>query len=224
MKSLTRREFHGHLAKNALNAYLLRAMLASEIAGGGLLLEGCGLAQDIENWTPVAIAALKSIELVLSTNGFALNPAQTLAFNAAIAAITAVDNAAIAYGKITPPPTTLTQELYDALQVATQQIQAFLTALALPASSLLNLIVGLAQIIFSTILGFMNQLPPPPAGAKVFTLKNSYRVGADEFGVTAVKRGRRKFRSDWNGTLDSGAKAGVVVPSKAKFSWMSTHF
>jgi hypothetical protein len=219
---MTRRQFNGRLTKAAL---LARLAMATEVGGALIALEGCGLASDIETWVPVGKAAMQSIELVLQQNGFPLSAEETLIFNGIIAALTALDNAAIAYGKTNPPPVGTLQELQAAFNAVTAQLATFFQTLALPEGNVLSLIVGFANIIIDAILGFENQVPPAPAGARTFTMSVSYRVASRAFTAKPkVYKHPREFKSDWNHMADTWARVGVAVPAQARFGWFESHF
>ncbi len=96
------------------------------------------------------------------------------------------------------------------MQAVVDQLNAFLSALALPAGGILSLIIGLAQIIFSTIAGFMNNLPT------AVKLKLSHlEVAGVHVDVVAKERTRRAFKKDFNRELDHAKKAGVGIPHAA---------
>ena len=202
---LTRREFTGHLAKGTAIVAL----------GASLSLEGCGLVSDIENWVPVGIASMKSIELVLQSNGYPLSGTVLTAFNDVIAALNAVDAAATEYGSANPAPVGTLQKLQLAIKSVTDALATFLSELSLPGGGVLNLIIGLAGVLVSTIMAFLNQLPAAPATAMSVTLATRWRVGSAAFNVSPVHRTRRRFKSDFNSNLDSGKTVGVAVPNAA---------
>lgn len=219
---LTRRKFNEQLAASII---VLRVAMAAELGGAVFILEGCGLVGDIETWVPVGIATMKSIELVLQSNGFPLSAAEQTIFNDVIAALNALTAAAQAYGATTPPPATAIQKLQAAFNAVTAQMATFFQAIALPEGNVLSLIVGLANIIIGAIMGFQNKIPTPPAGANVFTMATKYQVASTSFSVKPkVYNHPRSFKSDYNHMLDTWERTGVTVPKEARFGWFETHF
>lgn len=202
---MPRRQFIGYMTKGA----------AAVVIVGTVGLEGCSLAQDIQNWVPVGIASMKSIEAVLTANGFPLSGTLLAYFNDVIVALNAVDAAAMEYSATTPPPVTAVQKLQAAIKAVTDQLATFLSALSLPGGGIVSLIVGLAQIIISTIMAFANRIPTPATGTRVATISSSYKVGATTFSVLPISRSRRAFKHDFNRDLDNGKTAGVMVPASA---------
>jgi hypothetical protein len=212
---LTRRQFQAQVAKGVAGLWVVRVARTGAAITGVIFQAACGFVSDLENWIPVAIASMNSIKLILSTNGFPLSANLTAIFNDIIASLNAVKAAAVEYSSITPPPVGALQKLQDAIKAVTDQLGTFLQQLNLPGGNIVTLIVGLAQIIISTIMAFANKLPPAPAGAKVFRLSDSYRVSSVQFSVSPHERSRRQFRGDWNTQLDASKRVGLYVPGKA---------
>ena len=202
---ISRREFGGHLAKGAL-----ALTLASTLE-----LEGCSFITDIENWVPVGVAALKSILVVLQSNGITIVPGVQAAFNDAIAALNAIVTAAQNYAATTPPPVGTLQVLQAAFAAATGALENFLGQLQIPTGGVLSAVIAIAQIVFSTIAAFENKLPTPPAGAKSMTLAGGMRVAGTSITVIPVARSRRAFKRSFNSALDTAKGQGVTVPKQA---------
>lgn len=210
--NIQRREFMKSSGRAGAGIIAFRVLA---LAGTTELVAGCSLAQDIENWIPVAIASMKSIELVLQSNGFPLSGNLLIYFNDVIAALNAVDAAALEYGMTTPAPVGALQKLQAAIKAVTDQLATFLSQLNLPGGTVLNLIIGLAGVVISTLMAFFNRLPAAPASANTFALSGRWRIAGSELTVAPVERTRRKFKRDFNGNLDSAKKIGVAVPSDA---------
>ncbi len=179
-------------------------------AGSSLFLGGCNFAQDIVNFEPTAANALTSIENILGANGIIFSPVVQEAFTAAQAALVAMKAAAEEYLAINPPPATTTAKLRAALQAVVDQVGAFLKALALPNGGILSLVLALAQLILSTIAGFMGNLPTSLQMKLAHVELNGVPVT-----ITPVKRTRRAFKKQWNSELDGAKKFGVGIPKKA---------
>jgi hypothetical protein len=195
-----------------------------KLAGAGVIvlstggLEACSpsnVATDIINWAPVGKETIDSVMLVLSSNGIVPAPAVLTAQKDADAAIDALVTAAQKYNSISPPPAGALQEVQAGFSAVTSSLGAFLQAIALPPGNIMNLIIGIAQIVFSTITAFSNRLPAPVATAMTRTLSGQHTVGGTPFAFTPKDRTRRQFKKDVNATLDTGKKAGVTVPKAA---------
>ena len=203
---MNRREFNGHLS---------RAGLVVAIGGATFALEGCNVIQDIINWEPVAEDSFNAILNILSVNGISLAPVQ-VAIAAVDAALVALKAAAQEYQSTSPTPVGALAKLQAALKAVVDNIGTFLQALNIGNVPLLNIIAGLAQIIFSTIAAFQNQLPTAIGLAKTTLVGATIRVAQTVVPVVPKTRTKRAFKKDWNGTLDSGKNAlGIMVPETA---------
>ena len=171
-------------------------------AGASILTEGCSESQvmtDIEHWAPVGKTAFDNIVTVLiEANVIPLGvPAKAL-----------IDDLfdqlrldAAAYLAINPPPVGALQNVQATFVTILNNLQAFLAGLNLPIGSLLNLIVMLAQIIFSTIAGFETDLPASMTllkGTLHGMVGTEIRVSQRSFKVVAQHRTNRSFKKDWN--------------------------
>ena len=201
---MNRRQFTGHLATGA-------AIVA--ISGEGLLLGGCNLYNDILNWVPVGEAALNSILTVLTSNGVAISPAIQSVVSLIEAGFTALTAAIKEYQSTSPAPVGAIAKIQTAFTDIVDNFSTFLKSLSV-SSGLVGIIVGLANIVFSTIAAFQNQLPAP-ASARFSAAIREVHVGAVSQTVTSKLRTKRAFKKDFNSTLDTGAKAGLVIPKSA---------
>jgi len=207
--NFNRRQFFEVSGKGTLGT----AMLLSTAGSSAFLLSGCSVWTDIENWIPVGEAALNSILSVLSANGVALAPAIQTVVGLIEAGFTALLAAIKEYQSVTPAPVGALAKVHEAFQAIVDNFTTFLEALKV-SSPLLSIIVGLAQIVFSTIAAFVNQIPPAPAPAASLKM-HAVSVGGIPVSVAAKSRTRRAFKKDWNSSLDTGVKQGVKVPKAA---------
>ena len=122
---------------------------------------------DILNWIPVADASVNSIVMLLENAGV-INPVAGAPINLALGLVTAwiaqLKADVAAYQAITPPPAGALAKIKATLQIVATNFQAFLAALNITDNKLLQLVVGLAQIVLGTIAGFegtLNQQPNP---------------------------------------------------------------
>jgi hypothetical protein len=148
------------------------------------------------NWIPVGLQAFNAIISLLEGAG-----ALALTAGSPITALVAVISASfaqlksdiIAYQAINPPPASALAKIEATLGIIVTNFQSFLASLNVNDSKLAALVVGLAQIILSTIAGFQSQLTPG-----VTVVGSSARLGAGVFKITPEKRSIRSFKHDWN--------------------------
>jgi hypothetical protein len=202
---MDRREFHKAIGT---------AGLVLAVGGTSIELGGCSVITDIESWIPIGLAALDSIEAELKANNVPIPAVLVTVENDVKLALADLQAAAQEYDSTSPPPVGALQKLQAALKAVTDQFGNFLAQLQLPGGGLLNLILNLAGIVFSTIAGFINRLPVP-ATFKSSVVSAQYRVSGQVLNVVAKERSRRAFKKDWNGELDSAKKAGVQVAPAA---------
>lgn len=184
----SRRNFVATIGKGAL---LL------PLASTPILMSGCNVFTDIENWVPVGISTFSSIVTLLEGAGV-INPVAGAPISAIINTINAGFSQIIAdvkaYQSITPPPVGALAKLQTILQIVETNMQAFLASINISDNKLLLLVTGLAQIILSTIAGFINSLPAS-AG---FVMQKSVRVSGQLITVTPKLRSIRGYKKDWN--------------------------
>jgi hypothetical protein len=205
METINRREFVGHLGKGA-------AIVA--LAGMTVEMSGCNVISDIENWIPVGEAAVNSILSTLAANNIAISPVAQAIVKDVFASFDALSAAITEYDSVTPPPAGALAKVQAAFKAITDQLGTFLQSLQLPGGNIVTLIVGLANIVFSTITAFTNQLPVAPASF-MLSSANHYRLNGVEYTVVSKKRTRREFKKSWNAQLDSAKQNGVIVPQSA---------
>ena len=195
METMTRREFGAYVVKGGA-----LVLVAASGVSSSVLLSGCGVIQDIETWVPEGIAAVNAIENLLISNGFPVTGVALVAFNDTIDALNLVLNTAKTYASTNPPPSGALQKLQAAIAAVVSNLSAFLQAVQIPDMGLISLIVSLAQIIISTILGFANQLPTATQLVQQ-AKRRTWKVGATSFNVQAQKRSPKQFKHDFNQTL-----------------------
>lgn len=207
--NLSRREFTGHLLKGA-------TVIA--IAGEGVLLEGCNLYNDILNWVPVGEASLNSILSILSANGIAITPAAQLLVTTIEAGFTALTAAVKEYQSTTPPPVGAVAKIQTVFKDITDNFGTFLKSLNV-SGSLVAVVVGIAQVVLSTIAAFANKLPVTPTAATARTLAPAtVKVAATVQAVVPKERKLGNYKRDFNSELSKGEKQGVAIPKNAYLS------
>jgi len=206
MNTLTRREF-GSIAG--------RLMLAFAAMGSWLWTSGCNVFTDILNWVPVGEAALNAILAVLTGNGVLISLAMQTLVNLIEAGFAALTGAIKEYQSTTPPPVGSLAKIETAFKDVVDNFRTFLASLNV-SGGLLGIVIGLGQIIFSTVAAFLNRLPASSSLRRTVSISSSERIAGTALVVIVPKdRTRRAFKKDWNRVLDAGPAVGVVVPQSA---------
>jgi hypothetical protein len=184
---------------------------AGLLALGTLDLSSCSASDvftDIENWIPVGLSAFQGIVSILQ--GAGLVAPQAVPLIAAV--ITGLDDVLAdvkAYEAIVPPPANALAKIQAALSLVVQNIQAMLAQLNVNGGTVLNVVEGLAEIILSTIAGFLNELPS--TGKASTTLSNTFRVGRDVVSYTPQVRTRGRFKKDYNRVAVANGYPGIQL-------------
>jgi len=187
-----------------------KTLLLMLTMGNALFLAGCSVWSDILNWIPVGEAALNSILALLSANGVAIAPALQAIVTLIETAFNDLTAAVKEYQSTTPPPAGALAKVQAAFKAITDQFSNFLSQLGV-SGGLLSVIAGIAQIVFSTIAGFVNQLPTTVA----LSQRSTVAVGSKSFPVVAKKRNVSQFKHDVNVVIDAGKAIGVNCPPNA---------
>jgi len=171
---------------------LLGAGVLVLASGVTLSLEGCDVWSEIEQWVPTGIAAFEQIVILVAPVAApgidAIAEAVKAAFSVLAAAVDQYRNAPA------DQKATLLQKVILAFNLVSTNLQQFLNAINVPGSSpIVKIVLGLVNIILSTIMGFVNRIQPTPATAAVRLTLSGQSVN-----VTPVVRSRAKFKSDWN--------------------------
>lgn len=171
------------------------AALFLAVGGSPFLLMGCGIFSDILAWTNVAGVALDGIVTAL---GSFMPPGGAQIITAIKAFLTDLAGAVTEYENDTNPAdkATLLAKIRTLLGDIATNFQTFLAQINLGNNPLLNVVLGLAQVILAAIAGFLGQLPPSPT----VTLKiPSVTVSGKSLIVTPkYYKHVRDFISDFN--------------------------
>jgi len=212
---IDRRQFLEVSGKGTLGTAILTAT-----AGGSVMLSGCNVFSDILNWVPVGEAAVNSILAVLTANGVVIAPDAQIIVGLIMAGFTALTAAIKEYQSTTPPPVGALAKIQAAFKAITDNFQTFLASLNV-SGGVLGIISGLAQVVFSTIVAFMNQLPASSAALRTATVSSSFTIGSPIFRnvnrvvILPKLRTRRVFKKDWNAVLATAPQVGVICPANA---------
>lgn len=208
---IERRQF---IQRAAIGTLGIRLAYATALSGLSLALTGCSVFTDILNWVPVGEASLNAILAVLTGNGVLISPAMQAMVGLIEAGFTALTAAIKEYQSTTPAPVGALAKIETAFKDVVDNFKTFLSSLSVNAG-LLGIVVGLAQIIFSTIAAFLNRLPAASSIRRSVTIYSSEKVAGTVVAVTPKDRTRRAFKKDFNHVLDSGSSVGVSIPQSA---------
>lgn len=169
------------------------ALLAG--ASGSLVaLTGCNVFSNILNWIPVGLSAIDSIVALL---GPLVPPGATAILTIVKAAFADLSAAVSEYNADTNPAdkSSLLAKIKTILKDIADNFQSFLNALNLGNNPLVAIVIGLANIILSAIMGFMGQLP----ASGTLTMATSVHVGGQTQPVTPkVYKSVGAFKADFN--------------------------
>jgi hypothetical protein len=164
-------------------------------------MDGCNVFTEIEAWVPVGEASFQGIVDLLETTGLvtpAINPLVTTiiaAFNDLLAAVKQ-------YEAIQPPPTGLLARIQGFFEIIVSNFQTLLSQIS--SSPILSLVIGLAQIILSTIAGFLQELPVSSS-----LLTGTFRIGGQQVTYTAQKRTVGQFKKSYNRAAEAGGHSEI---------------
>lgn len=163
------------------------------LAGGApFALMGCGLFSDILTWTSVAGVALDGIVAAL---GSFMPPGGGQIIQLIKAFLTDLAGTVTEYQADTNPAdkATLLLKIRTLLGDISTNFQGFLGQLNLGSNPILNIVLGLAQVILAAIAGFLGQLPTPSA------IPVKLMVSGKPLTITPkYYKHIQQFKSDWN--------------------------
>jgi hypothetical protein len=210
--NIERRTF---LQQAPLAAIWTRIAWALGSIGIALLSVGCGVFNAILAWVPVGEAAVNSILSILTANGIVIIPGLQVYVSLIEAGFAALTGAIKEYQSTTPPPVGALAKIETAFKDVTDNFKTFLASLNV-SGGLLSIIVGIAQVIFSTIAAFLNQLPPAVKGQRrTIVGGDTIRVSNQSFIVIPKNRNNTQFRHDVDAVLATAGQ-GVVIPASAR--------
>jgi len=194
----------GHLAGTALVARL--AMIGS-VGVSAVELSGCDVIDDVEHWIPTGEDAVNAILAVLTANNIPVSVAVSATAGLIETGLNDLLAAVKEYQSTTPPPVGALQKIQTILQDISDNFSTFTSQLSGTAGNILKVVEALAQVVISTIGGFVSQLGTSTA----------LRVNLKLNGMTVapVKRTRRRFKKDWNAQLNAAKASGIKIPSAA---------
>jgi hypothetical protein len=174
-------------------------------------LTGCNattIFQTILAWIPTAEKAFAGIVTILGPflppGASAIIAEVNAAFQVVVAAVNEYLNAPAA------DKTTFLDKLRVALQAVSDQIQAFLNAINIPGNPIVAVVLGLAQVIISTIEGFLNNLPVP-VGGKVLTMQAALHCSGATVVVVPKLRNDSSFKKDFNAICEANGQTSIEL-------------
>lgn len=200
MEAISRRSF-----SKTVGAFLLFVATASAAT-----LTGCNWLTDIENWAPVGLAAFNGIVKLLESAGIisavAGNPIIAM-IGVISAAFSQLEADIAAYKAIQPPPAGAAAKIQATLGIIVTNFQTMLASLDIQNGTLSALVIGLAQIIMSTIAGFQQQVPQVAPTVKITEIRLRNQVAA----VAPHPRSIRQFKKDWNAVAHAGGHKEIAI-------------
>lgn len=171
-----------------------------------IAMTSCGIYSDILAWTRIAGVALDGIVTVLGSfmpPGGAAIIITIKAFLADLAgAVTEYQNDANPADKAT-----LLAKIRTLLSDIATNFQSFLAQINLGTNPIVNLVLGLAQVILSAIMGFLGQLP---AGGR--TLSSQVKIGTKVLTVIPkYYKHATEFREDYNAVCAANSHPEIEI-------------
>lgn len=174
------------------------AGLLTLAVGSTFTLSGCNVFTDIENWIPVGRSAFQGIVTLLTGAGL-LSPPIAMLVPLILAGFDDILADVKAYRATQPPPAGLLAKIEEVFNLLVGNFQSLLSQVA--ANPIAALVIGLAQIILSTIAGFLGQLP---AATSSLQRSRTFRVGSHTVAITPQQRSIRQFKRDYNAAAAAG--------------------
>lgn len=169
---------------------------AALLCFGGILpfaMTGCGVFSDILAWTNIAGVAIDGIVTAL---GSFMPLGGVLIINAIKVFLADLAGAVTEYQNDTNPndKATLLAKIRTLLTDIASNFQSFLAQINLGTNPIVNVVLGLAQVILAAIAGFIGQLPTGAAA-----LSPSIRIGTKVVTVTPkYYKHVQSFVADYN--------------------------
>lgn len=174
-------------------------LLVAAVGGSMFSMEGCNFAGDILNWAPIGLAAFNSLVTMLETFGI-INPAAP-ALGILVAAVRTAFADLIAdvqfYQSIQPPPVGAVAKIQAVLTILAQNIKNLFGQINTTAAPIVNLIIGLSQLLLGVIAGFLNKINSQ-LGIKTATLSNTFSVGGQTVSYLPLQISQKAFKSQFN--------------------------
>ena len=194
----------------------LSAVVAIAALGPTVLLTGCSALTDLLNWIPVGLQAISSILSLLSGAGVVVGPAISTIIGLIQVGLTDLRLAIVEYQSTVPPPAGALAKIDTFLADLVSNIGNGLGQLPTGLASIITLVVGLFELVLSTIEGFLMQIPAAAAGALPKTdavFKRGMTVNGAAVSIGPRKNlTRRAFIRDYNRLVNAGGQPQAALP------------
>lgn len=176
----------------------LLALRMALITGGGMLMAGCTVEDEILSWIQIGIPAVKQIlGLLVSVGVIACLTCSALA-TALIAALNAVSSAIDTWKK--DPHNNTTDNIRAALQAALAAATTFFESFVLPAGDqqVASLIEALVGLVLNTLAGFIGKIAPSTKTVAVVPIRTELKLNGRMVPITPKFLKSGEFKSQWN--------------------------
>jgi hypothetical protein len=181
--------------------------LTSLALGGSVIsMTGCNVFQDIQTWIPIGLVAVQGIITVLGP----LVPPQAVAIIVLIKAAFADLSAAItSYNNDTNPvdKSTLLAKIRTFLGDIVSNFQSFLNALNLGSNPIINVVVGLVNVVIAAVEGFMGQVPAAGPITPVTLTLNGRLINV----TPKLYKNVADFKKDFNAVAIANGHSEIVI-------------
>jgi hypothetical protein len=175
--------------------------------GPALALESCNIVADLINYIPVVVSAINSISSILGA--FMPLPAVVI-INGIKGALADIQAACVEYQAA--PDTdkaTLWKRVLLFLHDVVDNFQKFLDALAV-GGPILGVVLGIVNVILSTLGWFATQMPVPVAGGPI-QMPMTLKAGNQTVSIMPVKRSIQQLKADLNRIYIAGGHPEQVM-------------
>jgi hypothetical protein len=196
------------LSRRDLGKYTGSGLLWLAAGFSALTMQGCNVFDSIMTWIPIGLTALQGIVIVL---GPLIGPGAAAIIVLIKAAFADLSAAVSEYNADTNPAdkATLLAKIRTFLGDIVAHFKDFLNALNLANNPIVAIVVGLAGVIISALMGFLGQLPTT-AGAKA--VSGAFTLGGKSYPV-APKFYKRvsDFKHDFNSVATTNGHPEISI-------------
>lgn len=187
-------------------SFIGRTILAAVAVSFPFTMTGCNVFNDLLNWIPVGLSAVANVLTLLSGAGIVLGPGVTAAIGLISAGLNDLKLAIVEYQSTNPPPAGALAKIDQFLGDLVNNIVSVLSQLPAGVSNIITLVVGLFELLLSTIQGFINQVPMAAQMTRTKAALGAHGLAAGRPLVIANRTNlsRRAFIHDWNNLATSG--------------------
>jgi hypothetical protein len=183
------------ITRRAFNKLSVRGLMIA-VVGSSLTMTGCNVIQDLIDYIPWIVRALNAITSAL---GDFMPPQAAMILAVIKGALADIQAACVEYqaDPLVTDKSTLLAKIETFLKDLGNNFQQFLNALS-AAGPVLSIVVGIIQVVLSTIGWFANQLAQKTGRAMAMQMPLSLRAGNQMIFIVATKRSIPQFKKDIN--------------------------